>query len=109
MKQLKFRSHLIDKIKRGDKTTTWRLFDEQELKPGDKVACVETESGEKFADIEILSCAEKSVKDLSPEDIRTNNYNDKEQALTVLKKYYAHPITDDTAVKIVTFKHLGAL
>ncbi len=109
MKQLKFRSHLVDKIKNGAKTTTWRLFDEQGLQAGDKVECIMTEGGEKFADIEILTCIEKPVKDLTSEDIHTNNYSDRDQALLVLKKYYPHPITDGTVVKIITFKHLGAL
>jgi hypothetical protein len=103
MKQLKFRTHLVDKILSEQKTTTWRLFDEQGLAVGDTVSFVRTETGEPFAEAEITTCVEKKIKDLSPADYESNNYQDREQMMSVVTKYYPKPINADTVVKLINF------
>lgn len=104
MKQLKFRTHLVDKILSGQKTTTWRLFDEQGLAVGDTVSLIRTESGDAFAEAEITACVEKKIKDITQADFEENNYRDRDQMMSVVTKYYPQPITDDTIVKLIVFK-----
>ena len=48
-KTLKFDSNLVPKILSGDKTSTWRLFDDKDLKVGDNLILIEKETGKEFA------------------------------------------------------------
>ena len=46
MKTLKFASHLVQKILSGEKTSTWRLFDDKDLQVGDGLIFVNKDTGE---------------------------------------------------------------
>lgn len=37
MKTIKFTPELTELVKNGSKTTTWRVFDEKDLKEGDRI------------------------------------------------------------------------
>lgn len=37
MKTLKFRTKLIEKMKKGEKFKTWRLFDDKNLQEGERI------------------------------------------------------------------------
>jgi hypothetical protein len=62
MKTLKFRHQLVEEILTGRKTVTWRLFDDKDLKVGDKIELLYWETKEKFADAEIIEVREKNWK-----------------------------------------------
>ena len=51
MKTLKFTDELTEMILRGDKTTTFRIFDEKDLKQGDVIALVQKSTGASFSRI----------------------------------------------------------
>ncbi len=45
---VKFREHLVLKILSGEKTVTWRLFDDKDLQEGDRIELVNWNTGETF-------------------------------------------------------------
>ena len=54
MKTLKFTPPLVKMILDGNKTTTWRLFDDKDSQPGDKLNLQNCGTGKDFAKAEIL-------------------------------------------------------
>jgi hypothetical protein len=108
MKTLKFRSNLAEIIIAGKKTSTWRLFDDKDLKNGDKVEFARWETKEKFADAEIEQVREKKLREVEESDFdRHEKYESKEAMLEEFKKYYGDKVSFDTIVKIIDFKILA--
>lgn len=60
MKTLKFTSQLVDEILAGNKTSTWRLFDDKDLKNGDKLIFINKDTGDQFGTATITSLKVKS-------------------------------------------------
>lgn len=104
IKKLKFKPHLVGQVLDGTKTITWRLFDDKNLQKGDHLELINSDSGEKFADAEITGIQEKKVGDLTLDDLRQNNYQDRAQVIQINRKYYGDSVDDGTIVKIVEFK-----
>jgi len=63
MKIIKFTPNLIEPILSGEKTSTWRLFDDKDLSIGDEISFVNKESLEEFAKGKIIAVEEKKLKD----------------------------------------------
>ena len=55
MKTLKFRKNLSELILKNEKTSTWRLFDDKDLKEGDIVQFLVWETKEEFANAKIVN------------------------------------------------------
>jgi len=107
VKTLKFRHHLAEEILAGRKTVTWRLFDDKDLKIGDKLELLDWESGEKFAEAEITGVREKRLGEIEEKDSEGHEkYQSNEEMLEHYKKYYGEKVDMDTAVKIIDFKLL---
>ncbi|MDD4995533.1 MAG: ASCH domain-containing protein [Patescibacteria group bacterium] len=107
MKTLKFRHHLAEEIIAGRKTVTWRLFDDKDLKVGDKVELLYWETKEKFADAEIIEVCEKRLKEIEEKDFEGHErFASKEKMLETYRKYYGNKVNWDTVVKIIKFKLL---
>ena len=105
MKILKFAPHLVPSILSGGKTTTWRLFDEKDLKVGDKLVFINKENGEKFAKAKIISISEKKLGELEGRDFEGHErYKDQKVMIENYRKYYGDKVTLDTKVKMVRFK-----
>lgn len=68
MKTLKFVPHLAEMIVAGEKTTTWRFFDDKEILEGDDFIFINKETGEEFAKAVITSVKEKVFSDINEED-----------------------------------------
>lgn len=60
MKKLKFANNLIHLILSGEKTSTWRLFDDKSLEIKDKLDFLDSEKEKKFAEAEIIEVREKN-------------------------------------------------
>ncbi len=105
MKILKFRKSLSELILRGEKTTTWRIFDDKDIQVGDELSCLVWESKEEFAKVNVVSVREVAFKDLTKEDLEGHEKfsNDKEMYDTY-SEYYNQPVTEDTIVKIIKFE-----
>lgn len=103
MKSLKFALNLIPKILSGEKTTTWRFFDDKDLKTGDEVIFVNRETGEDFGKAILNSVQTKKAKDLTLKELNDHEYADLETMLSSHKKYYGEKVNKDSEVKIISF------
>ena len=65
MKTLKFTKELSQLILQGNKNTTWRLFDDKDLKKGDEVIFIIKETMQEFAKARLLAVCETSFTQMS--------------------------------------------
>ena len=106
-KKVKSRNHLAEMILSGEKTTTWRLFDDKDLSVGDKIDLINWNTTEKFGEAEILEVLEKSLNELEDSDFMGHEkFESTEQMYEIYKKYYGDEVTPETIVKIIRFKLL---
>jgi len=107
MKTLKFRHHLAEEILQGRKIVTWRLFDDKNLKVGDKVELLYWETKEKFSDAEIINVREKKLGEIEEEDSEGHEkFESKDKMIETYRKYYGGKVDLNTIVKIIKFKLL---
>lgn len=105
MKQLKFSQNLVDLIKDGSKTSTWRIYDDKDLKEGDDVVFIRRPELVPFAKATLTRVYEKKFKELSGKDkegheqFETNN-----KMYKTYSGYYGKPVNGETTVKIIHFK-----
>lgn len=105
MKTLKFRERLIESILSGEKTATWRLFDDKELATGDMLTFVNSDTGTPFATAEILAVREKKLNTITDDDYNGNGEPlSRENLLALYKEHYGDRVTDETIIKIVDYK-----
>ena len=105
MKTLKFRQSLSKLILEHKKTTTWRIFDEKDLKQGDILQFIIKETNESFAKAKIVDIVEKKFKDLDYKDFDGHEkFNTKEEMYATYSEYYHKKIDENTIVKIIKFK-----
>ena len=104
MKTLKFAPHLVEKIIKGDKTSTWRLFDDKDLKDEDEIIFINKETGENFGIATITSIKVKTLGTLIEEDwIGHEKFASDDEMYATYKKYYGDKIGPESEVKILTF------
>jgi len=107
VKTLKFRHHLTEEIIAGRKIVTWRLFDDKDLKVGDELELVDSESGEKFAEAEIVKVREKQLGKIEEKDFAGHEkFESKKEMLATYRSYYGDKVDWDTVMKIIDFKLL---
>jgi hypothetical protein len=105
MKTVKFRPHLVDEIKAGQKTATWRLYDDKDLKVGDEIELLNWATGEKFAEATITSAREKKLSELEEADFHGHEkFSSRDEMLTNYREYYGDTVTWETLVKMLDFK-----
>lgn len=108
MKTLKFSPELVKLIQDGLKTTTWRLFDDKDIREGDELTFIKRPELVPFAQAVVLSVTEKRLKDLNDfdkeghEDVGTN-----ENMYRTYNSYYKEEITPETKVKVIKFRLLN--
>lgn len=106
-KKVKFRDHLAAMILSREKTSTWRLFDDKDLKVGDIIDLINWNTTEKFGEAEILEVLEKPLSELEDSDFMGHEkFESTEQMYEIYKKYYGDRVTPETVVKIIRFKLL---
>ena len=107
MKLLKFRPHLVDLILDGQKTTTWRLFDDKDIKSGDRLLFVDWETGKEFATAEAVKVVEKKLGAIDENDYAGNQhekFENEEEMIETYRRYYGDKVDRETMVKIIHFK-----
>lgn len=105
MKNVKFRDYLVPLVLSGEKTATWRLFDDKSLKAGDLVEFKEFGKEESFAKAKITQVIAKKFGDLSPEDKSGHeDYESDEEMYKTFSGYYNTEVNADTELKIIHFK-----
>jgi hypothetical protein len=104
-KQLKFMDWKIPKILSGEKTSTWRLFDDKNLQTDDTVDFISRPNLKTFAQARIIDIQEKTFNQLTKEDkIGHEEFSSEEEMYQTYSKYYTQPIGPKTKVKIIKFK-----
>jgi len=104
MKTLKFAANLVPLVLSGEKTVTWRLFDDKDLQEGDELELVNRETGEVFARARITSVRVKKLGETTEVDGEGHEkYESQEQMLQMMRRYYVEPVTLETEVKIIKF------
>lgn len=104
-KVIKFRDFLADLIMKGEKDSTWRLFDDKNLQTGDEVDLVNWNTGEKFAEATLISVCEKKMGEILPEDFNGHEkYESEEDMYAHYRTYYGDKVGPDTPVKIIRFQ-----
>lgn len=105
MKTLKFIPSLISLIISGEKTSTWRLWDDKDLQVGDKVSFLNSATKEKFTVGELIQVTEKAFKDLTNDDWQGHEkFNNEKEMYDSYSKFYNRDVTPETLVKIIHFK-----
>lgn len=110
MKTLKFEHSSARLIQTGEKTSTWRLYDDKDLSVGDdfkiidKVNPTDTTSWQIIGNGKISQIVEKKLNDLSEQEINSEKgFKTKDEILDAYRGYYGERVTFETPVKIVTF------
>jgi len=110
MKTIKFADNLVPLIISGEKTSTWRLFDDKNLSQGDELSLINSSSGKEFATAQIISIREKILKDINEDDfVGHEKFESREKMLAMYQKYYGDRATEDSVVKMIHFKILQLL
>lgn len=105
MKTLKFVPDLVPLVLSGEKTTTWRLWDDKNLTVGERVSFLNSETGQEFAVVQLTKVYEKPFKDLTKEDWTGHEkFNSEAQMYQSYSLMYAREVSPSTLVKIIHYK-----
>ncbi len=105
MKSLKFRDFLVPLVLSGEKTATWRLFDDKNLQVGDELEFINSNTAEKFGEGIITAVREKTLGTLVDADFEGHEKFESEQSMYEhYQMYYKDKeVGPDTVLKIITF------
>ena len=104
IKTLKFTEKLSYLILEGKKTSTWRLFDDKNLKESDLLNFKVSETNKDFAKAKITTIKEKRLGDVKETDYDGHEtYRDSEEMLKTYRGYYGEKVNNDTIIKIISF------
>ena len=104
MKSLKFASHLIDAIIKGEKYKTWRVNDDKNISEGDDLSLTDT-NGKEFAKAQVVLIMNNTLGELTPEDsVGNGKVVSKEDLFRTFSKYYKIEAGPKTPVKVIRFK-----
>lgn len=106
MKTLKFKHEFVKEILKGKKTTTWRLFDDKNLKNKDELGLIDRDSGESFGKAVIIDVQKKQIKDLIDNELRNHGYTSLGDMIDSHRVYYGPKVNLQSEVKIIKFKLL---
>lgn len=104
MKTLKFKTHLVEQILAGTKTSTWRLFDDKDIQVGDIIDVFNKDNGDQFGVVTITSVKVKTLGTLEESDWEGHERYDSEAVMYAeYRSYYGDRVSSDTEVKIIHF------
>lgn len=104
MKTLKFNPDLVKLILNGEKTTTWRLFDDKNLATGDRISLINHSTLKQFGTGMIEKAQIKTMATLTDEDWEGHEkFSSKEEMYKTYRSYYNDKVGPDTEVKIIKF------
>lgn len=107
MKILKFEKKLIPLILSGQKTSTWRLFDEKNINEGDELSLVDAETGKELARAKVHSVKETTFGNLTKEDKKGHeSFRSDNEMYKTYSNYYNKTVNKKTPVKVVRFQLL---
>jgi ribonuclease HI len=111
MKTLKFQHDLAALILKGEKNSTWRIYDDKDLSVDDVIKVVDKVDPDEPASWQVIGTAkvteviEKKLGSVTDEDMKGHEaFDSKDHMLDTYKNYYGERVNFDTPVKIVFFK-----
>ncbi|HPH78513.1 MAG TPA: ASCH domain-containing protein [bacterium] len=105
MKTLKFRASLSQLILRGQKNSTWRLFDDKDLSIGDRLSLLVWETGHEFVRAKIVDVRVTTLGKLTAADWDGHEkFPDLATMYRTYSQYYHQPVDASTEVKIIRFQ-----
>ena len=107
MKALKFSENLVPLVLSGEKTSTWRLFDDKDLKVGDDVSLINKKTLQEFGKVRIVAVKEKMLGEINESDFDGHErFESKEKMIETYRLYYGGKVDEKTIVKMVDFELL---
>ncbi len=104
MKTLKFRTELVPLILSGEKTATWRLFDDKNIEAGDTIEMLEFGSLKFICVAKVNEVIEKKFKDLTNIDKEGHETYESDKAMYgSFSSDYKTEVTSETEVKVIKF------
>lgn len=103
-KTVKFASNLVPLILAGEKTSTWRLFDDKNLQVGDEIHLQEFGASHPFASAIISKVVVTRFGKLTDKDKEGHESYSSDQAMyDVYSGYYGTKVGPATELKIIHF------
>lgn len=110
MKTLKFNHVHAQLIKNGQKTTTWRLFDDKDLSVNDRIKIIDKvtekdpQSWQVIGEGVVDEIVEKKLQDITPGDMQGHEgFGSQQEMLDTYRRYYGNRVELSTPVKIIHF------
>lgn len=111
MKTLPLDHTLAEFVLKGDKSSIWRFFDDQDLRVDDeailidKVDAQDSKTWRSIGIAKITKVIEKHLRDITEQDVSNDEQlSSPEQMLEMYRRYYGATISLDTPVKILFFR-----
>ncbi len=90
---------------KGNKTSTWRLFDDKDLSVGDELSFVVWETGENFLKTKIIGVKETTFGKLTSDDWEGHEkFESEDEMYKTYSKYYNRNVDENSPVKVVKFE-----
>lgn len=110
MKTLKLDHSLAEMVRSGDKTSTWRLYDDKDLRVNDQIELLDKVDPKdpgtwvSVGTAVIDQVTEKRLGAVTREDFQGHgDYNSREDMLADFQKYYGPQVTFETPIKMIQF------
>lgn len=105
MKTLKFVPELCEKIISGEKTSTWRLFDDKDIQMGDDLEFIDKKTGIIIGVAKVMCLKTKTLGTLAEEDWNGHErYSSEEEMYKAYREYYGDRVNPNSELKIIDFK-----
>ena len=105
MKTLKLAPELVRKILSGEKTSTWRLFDDKDLQEGDVLLFLNKKDGEEFGTAKVTALSIKTLGTLTDSDWEGHErFESEEKMYETYRSYYGDAVSKGSEVKILSFE-----
>ncbi|HET9850246.1 MAG TPA: reverse transcriptase-like protein [Candidatus Saccharimonadales bacterium] len=116
MKTLKFNHGFAQQILKGEKTSTWRLYDDKDLSVNDTIKIIDQVNPDDPSSWRVIGTAkvkeivEKNLGDVTKQDMRGHEFFESdEDMLNRYRGYYGDRVSLETPVKIINFDFRLAL
>lgn len=107
MKTLKFRPELIELIRKGEKTVTWRLLDDKDLRIGDDIQIIDWDSRLAVGTARIASVIVVPLLEAWQHHATGHeSFEDEVELLSTYRTYYGGRVTLSTDVKVIRFEDI---
>lgn len=110
MKTLKFDHNLAQLISAGEKTSTWRLYDDKDLSVNDDIKIIDKvnpklpDTWKVIGQGKVTEVVEKKLGAVTEKDMKGHEaFNSKDDMLNIYQQYYGDRVTFETPVKIINF------